>query len=139
MHQPFAIYLVLAVIGGATVVGAHRGLRRRRWVEGQALVTDVVFKDTAFDDGATGSQRHTVRAQVLTPDGERHGGVAVGTYTEEALQWRGHLRRAWYDPKRPTSFTLVPPLGERGVSGGDVFVYGTVALIATVALLVVLR
>ncbi|KQX65942.1 DUF3592 domain-containing protein [Angustibacter sp. Root456] len=138
MHQPFAVYLILAIIAGGVVVGAYRGLRRRHWTEGEALVTDVVFRDHAFDEGAPGSQRHTVRAQVLTPDGEQHAGTAIGTYTEEAKQWLGQRRRAWYDPDRPERFTLVPPLRERGITGGDVFVSAIVVLILAVVLAVVL-
>ncbi|MGN6302031.1 MAG: hypothetical protein ACTHN8_13195 [Angustibacter sp.] len=42
-----------------------------------AVVADVAFWDTAFDEGAQGSQRHRVRAQVLTPDGGLHAGAAA--------------------------------------------------------------
>lgn len=138
MHEKFPLYFILAILVVAIGVGVYRGLRRRHWVEGEALVTDVAFWDTAFDEGAPGTARHRVRAQVLTPDGGQHAGLAVGTYDEEAKQWLGQRRRAWYDPQRPERFTLVPPLRERGITGGDVFVYGILALIVAVVLAVVL-
>ncbi|WP_426562810.1 hypothetical protein ACPPVT_18410 [Angustibacter sp. McL0619] len=138
MHQPFAVYLVGAILLGGVLVAISRGLRRRRWVEGEALVTDVRFDRNAFDEGAPGNQLFVVRGEVLTPDGERHVGQAQDFYHDDAKAWQGQRRPAWYDPRRPSHFTLTPPLRERGLSGDDVFVYAVMALIAAVVLAVVL-
>ena len=138
MNQPLAIYLVGAVLVVGVLVAVARGLRRRGWVEGEADVTEVVFSRHRFDDGAAGSQLFVVRAEVLTPDGARHLGQARDVYDEQARGWVGQRRRAWYDPRDPSVFTLTPPLRERGVTGGDVFVWAIVAALAAVVLAVVL-
>lgn len=139
VHQPFAVYLVGLILVGAVVVGLSRGVRRRRWVEGEALVTDVVFNRHRFDDGAAGSQLYLVRADVLTPDGARHPGQAQDVYDSEAQSWAGQRRRAWYDPRDPSRFTLTPPVRERGITGGDVFVWAIVLLVVAVVVAVVVR
>jgi hypothetical protein len=99
-----SFFLVLAV---AVLVGLLRpAVRHRGWVRGQATVTDVSF--VRADDTST---FFSVRARLRTEDGREVEGLAEGLY-DEAGRWPGTRRPGWYDPRRPSSFTLSPPWGQ---------------------------
>lgn len=137
VHQPLAVYLIGGLVVVAVLAALSRGLRRRHWVEGQADVTEVIFSRHRFDEGGAGSQLFVVRAEVITPDGARHLGQARDVYDEECRGWAGQRRPAWYDPRDPSVFTLTPPLRQRGITSGDVFVGAILAVMAAFVVAVV--
>jgi hypothetical protein len=130
------VWGVAALLVVGTLWLVLRGLRRRRWVRGEATLTSVVFNRTAFDEGAQGDALYVVRARVRAADGSEHEGRADRLYGEFTEQSVGSVQPAWYDPADPSRFTLTPPLRQRGLTGDDLFVYAIVAAIAAVVVAV---
>jgi Protein of unknown function (DUF3592) len=122
--------LWLLVLAGAVLAGRLAvGVRRRGWRRGEATVLE---RRRVWTGRSSSSE---VTARLRLEDGSTVEGVSLDRV--DASGWSpGSVRPAWYDPRDPGRFTLLPPPGRGGGAGwaltGICGVVGAVGLVLLV-------
>lgn len=125
------VAVALLIVG----IAVSSSLKRRGWVEGRAEVISADLDHMGND--VSSDSRWKVTARLTTREGQSVTGPSDGFAGGEAKAWEGTTRKAWYDPKDPRRFTLIPPLRERGIGSDDMVVWlggGAIVLVGVVIL-----